>query len=461
MREIFAGILSPDQMLDQPQELEEYGTDWLKQFPAKPSIVLLPNSYEQVQQIVLKCNQEELHIVPSGGRTGLSGGAAAARGEVVVSLSKLNRILEVSAIDRSITCQAGVVTEKIIQTAKENELVFPVSFTSQGSSQIGGNIATNAGGINVIRYGCLRQRVINLKVVTGKGELLELNGKLIKNQTGYDLRHLFIGSEGSLGIVVEATLQLNEKPKNSITVLCGLSRLDDLPETFRDIRSQFSFVSAYEYFDHLGLSKVLEFTDLRNPFNSDFPHYLAIILEPLENAEIPELEEFFTGLLEKNRLSDVVISQNSRQSHELFKLRDSIGEVLGTHFKVHKNDISVPVLKVFDFIKELKEELKSSYPDFDVAIFGHIGDGNLHLNVIKPESLDINKFKVKVKESDHCIFALIQKFNGSISAEHGVGLLKKDYLHYSRSEAEIELMRGIKRVFDPNGIMNPGKIFDL
>ena len=461
MANYFSDILPEELILSSKNDLFEYGKDWLKQYTPKPLTVLLPKSYDQVQDIVKRCVEKKLAIVPSGGRTGYSGGATAMNGEVVVSLSKLNKILDISTIDRTLCCQAGAVTEHVINAANDVSLKFPVSFASQGTSQIGGNIATNAGGINVIRYGNIRRWVLGLKVVTGTGELLELNGNLYKNQTGYDFKSLFIGSEGTLGIIVEATLQLTDIARNRAVVLCGFSKLSDVLHILEKIRASISYLTAFEYFSALGLEKVVALTNLRSPFSKKYPHFLAIDIEPSESDQLGDLEHLFSELMETGLLEDVVIGQNSQQNAELMGLRESISETLAANYSQHKNDISVPIPSIPIFTNELNEKIKAAYPSCEVVVFGHIGDGNLHVNIIKPEDMQEAEFRALAKESDQIIFSLVSKYKGSISAEHGVGILKKDFLHFSRSEAEIELMRQVKKVFDPHGIVNPGKIFKL
>lgn len=436
-----------------------YGRDWLKDFEPNASMVVLPESIEHIQAVVRSCIDAKVAIVPSGGRTGLSGGATAMNGEVVVSLERMRRILEVNRVDRTIRCEAGVVLERIQMSAAEQGLYFPVDFSSRGSSQIGGNIATNAGGIRVIRYGNVRDWIVGLRVVTGTGEILELNGSLFKNNSGYDLRSLFVGSEGTLGIIGEATLRLASPPRDTTRVLCGLSANDAILPLLSNCRDNLRGLSAFEFMEQSAVEEVVVRRGLRNPFVATYPTYILVEIELNEPGASDEVVRVFGEAFESGLIQDVVVSESTAQSKELMDLRDLVSETLSTHYTIHKNDISVPVTAIPTFVKELHACIGAAYPDFRVVVFGHVGDGNLHVNVLKPAGMEDKDFWNLCHQADHTIFATVQRHQGSISAEHGVGLLKRDFLHYTRSNAEIQLMHGIKRVFDPHGIMNPGKIF--
>lgn len=453
-------ILGSDNVLLDDASRERYGRDWCKTFTPTPSLIALPDTIEKVRALVKLCAQENVAIVPSGGRTGLSGGATATRGEVVVSLERLNKIRSIDSTDRTVVAEAGVVTQKLQEEVGKHNLFLPIDFASKGSSQIGGNVATNAGGIRVIRWGMTRDWVLGLKVVTPQGELLELNGKLIKNQSGYDLRSLFIGSEGTLGIIVEITFKLTTPPTDALRLLCAVPSVENILKVYERARSAFQFINAFEYFSRLGLEKVLSHHPLQDPFSETHPAYLLVEIEPSLARGVQAIEEFFCSLLEDGILSDVVISQNSKQADELLSYRELISETLSALHTIHKNDISVPIPDIARFSTELVEIVTKEYPGFEVVIFGHVGDGNLHVNYCKPKDMADSEFFAFCKKADHTLFALVQRYKGSVSAEHGVGLLKKDYIHYTRSGSELALMRQIKRVFDPANIMNPGKVID-
>ncbi len=446
-------------ILTDPDSCAFYGRDWLKDFEPRASMVVFPESVEHIQAVVRGCIHAKVSIVPSGGRTGLSGGATATNGEIIVSLERMRRILEVNRVDRTIRCEAGVALERIQASACEQGLYFPVDFSSRGSAQIGGNIATNAGGIRVIRYGNMRDWVVGLKVVTGAAEILELNGSLFKNNSGYDLRSLIIGSEGTLGVIAEATLRLASLPLDTTRVLCGLSGNDAILPLLSHCRDNLRGLSAFEFMEQSALEEVINRRGLRKPFTGSYPTYILVEIELNEPGDTEEVVRVFGEAFENDLIQDVVVSESTAQSKELMDLRDLVGETLSTHYTVHKNDISVPVSAIPSFVKDLHASIGAVYPEFKVVVFGHVGDGNLHVNVLKPAGMEDHNFWSLCHQSDHTIFSAVQRYKGSISAEHGVGLVKRDFVHYTRSNAEIQLMRGIKSVFDPHGIMNPGKIF--
>jgi FAD/FMN-containing dehydrogenase len=305
----------------------------------------------------------------------------------------------------------------------------------------------------------LREWVAGMKVVLADGTLLAINGSLVKNQTGYDLRSLFIGSEGTLGIIVEVTLKLTTPPGEVVRLVAGLPGLGPLLETFRRMRDAFPFVNAFEYFSREALDEVLTHHQLQDPFREHYPTYILVELETSLCGGAAAIEEKLVPLIEEGLVSDLVMSRNGKEADALLSLRERISETLSARHTLHKNDISVPIPALSDFLGELVPLIETRYPGFKVILFGHVGDGNLHVNLLKPPGMEKDAFFSFCKGADHDVFALVQRYQGSISAEHGVGLLKRDYLHYSRTPAELALMRAIKGVFDPRGIMNPGKIF--
>lgn len=452
-----SSILDADCILTDDDSLEQFGKDWTNQFPAKPMAIALPKTTEQVAEIVKWANNNNIAIVPSGGRTGLSGGAVASNGELVVALDKMNKVLEFEKTTQQVTCQAGIITEQLQQFAADNELYYPVDFASSGSSQIGGNIATNAGGIKVIRYGLTRDWVMGLTVVTGKGEILKLNSGLIKNATGYDLRHLFIGSEGTLGLITEATIKFTRKPTNLTVLLLSIEDMTKVTELLNLFQKEVD-LTAFEFFSEEALQKVMAHHQLPRPVETQGAFYCLLEFDADSEERLEKaLESFETGL-EKELIVDGVMSQSQQQAEELWKYREYISETISAR-KPYKNDISVTPDKVSEFLAKVDGIVSEQYPDFEVIWFGHIGDGNLHLNILAPESMSYEDFTAACEQVNPLIFDVLKDLGGSISAEHGVGLLKKPYLNYSRSDAEIVYMKGIKAVFDPNNIMNPGKLF--
>ena len=450
-------LVEPGKVLTDAQSLAAYGKDWTKQYEPAPSAIVFPKTIEQVQAIVRWANARRIALVPSGGRTGLSAAAVAAHGEVVVSFDYMNQIVEFNEYDRSVVCQPGVVTKQLQQFAEDKGLYYPVDFASSGSSQIGGNIGTNAGGIKVIRYGMTRNWVAGLKVVTGTGELLELNKDLVKNATGYDLRQLFIGAEGTLGFVVEATMRLDRAPRNLTAMVLGTPDFDSIMPVLHAFQGKLD-LTAFEFFSDKCVDKLMVRGDVPAPFESRTPFYALLEFEAVNDEVAAAALATFEHCVEQGWVVDGVMSQSEQQLRNLWKLREYISETI-SHFTPYKNDISVTISKVPAFLADIDAIVVDNYPDFEVLWYGHIGDGNLHLNILKPAALSNEEFFAKCATVNKWVFETVERYNGSISAEHGVGMVKRDYLEYSRSPAEIACMKAIKAVFDPNGIMNPGKIF--
>ncbi len=440
-----------------PADLEHYGRDWTRRWTPAPLAIALPATVEEVQAVVRWANEHAVALVPSGGRTGLSGGAVAAHGELVLSLERMNKALAFDAIDRTLTVQAGMALEALHNEAKEHGLIYPVDFASRGSCSIGGNIATNAGGIRVIRYGNTREWIAGLKVVTGTGELLELNKALVKNSSGYDLRHLFIGAEGTLGIVVEATVKLTDPPPPTNVILLALPSFEVLMQVFAAFRSRLQ-LEAFEFLTDVALKHVLAH-GAQNPFERTYPYYVVTEYATGDEGREAAALAAFEHCMEQGWVLDGAISQSEAQAQQLWRLREGITESVACYVP-YKNDISVRLSAMPAFLAETQALLGEAYPHFEVVWFGHIGDGNLHINVLKPEDMAQDEFVRQCEQVTKLLAAALERHGGSISAEHGIGLVKKPYLSSTRSEAEIALMRGIKRVLDPNGVMNPGKLFD-
>ncbi len=440
-----------------PAELVEYGRDWTKVFAPAPSAVAFPRSTAEVSRLMKLCTQHRVAVVPSGGRTGLAGGAVAARGELVISLSRMRRIDPVDTLGATVRVQAGAVTEAVHHHCAAEGLTWPIDFASKGSSHVGGNIATNAGGLKVLRYGLTRNWVLGLQVVLANGEVLELNGALEKNNTGVDLRQLFIGSEGTLGLITEATLKLTRLPGHLDVLLFAVADLDAVLSLFQTARNGPFTLMAYETFTQICLNRVQRARKIRPPFETPATQY---VLMEVERADAAALEAWVAQLFESGAVLDGVLAANATQAAELWSLRESISESLSATGLPHKNDIALPIAALQAFTADFETLIATRYPEFEVAIFGHIGDGNLHVNVMKPDSMEKIEFHARCAQLDPEMFALVKRHRGSISAEHGIGLLKKNYLGYSRAPAEIALMRGIKQLLDPTNLMNPGKVLD-
>lgn len=448
----------PNQIKTDSDSLDNWGKDWTKHFSPAPSAIIFPKTTEEVAHIVRLANTHNVCLVPSGGRTGLSAGAVASAGEVVVSFDKMNAIGTFYEADQMVEVEAGVITKALQEFANAKNLYYAVDFASSGSSQIGGNISTNAGGIKVIRYGMTRNQILGLTVVTGKGDILKLNEGMLKNATGYDFRHLFIGAEGTLGFITKALIKLEKQPVNLTAMVLGVPNFESVV-TLLDRFGKALNLTAFEFFDSVAIDKVLTAGHAKAPFESRTPFYVLLEFEAVSDV-LDTAMDMFDRCAEHGLIEDGVMSQSVGQLHELWRLRESISETISV-FTPYKNDVSVLIVHLGDFIDDIEQIVKDNYPDFEICWFGHIGDGNLHLNILKPDTLSKDDFFAKCQMVNKYVFDTVKKYKGSISAEHGVGMTKKPYLDYTRSPIEIEYMKAVKAVFDPNGIMNRGKVFDI
>lgn len=436
-----------------------YGRDWLRDYEPAPLCVCFPRSVEEVQHVVHSCRDARHPIVPSGGRTGLAGGATAMAGEVVLSLEKLNRVFSVNTVERTITAEAGAVTETLQRAAEEVGLFLPIDFASKGSSQIGGNIATNAGGIRVIRWGMTRSHVASLTAVLADGSVVSCGHGLMKDQAGYDLKHLFIGSEGTLGIITSATIRLTTPPVPSLRVWAGMETVADALALLSFCHEKGLVLDLFELVYREALEPVLLFKHKRDPLSHPFLVYTLLEIEIGScGAGREGLDEILAEAFERGIVMDMVVAESLGQANELLSLRELVSETLSTHFTIHKNDVSVKTADMPAFLSELLSRARVLEPSFRPAIFGHMGDGNLHINFLKPTELSDEAFFTRCHQLDGELFSCVDRYRGSVAAEHGVGLLKRDFLGYSRSVEEIAVMRAIKLALDPLNIMNPGKV---
>lgn len=463
-RDRIVSVLDSSGFSEDPADLAAYGRDWTRTLSPAPCAIAFPKTTEDVSRVMAICNEAGVAVVPSGGRTGLAGGAVAANGELVLSLSRMRKMDAVDKLGATVRVEAGAVTEAVHEHCAPHGLSWPVDFASKGSSTVGGNIATNAGGVRVIRYGLTRQWVLGLEVVLASGQVLAIGGALEKNNTGLDLRQLFIGSEGTLGIVTAATLKLARLPGTSAVMLFGVRDVNAVLALFREARQGPFGLGAYEFFSQKCVDRVLSHRKLRMPLEQACPYYVLVEAEgeghEASDAErlLQKLEPWVSGIFDAGLAQEGTLAQHTTQAKELWALREGISESLSATGLPHKNDVALPIANLDGFCADLDDVFSRRYPGWEICLFGHVGDGNLHINVMKPDAMDRQDFFTKTKEADRDLFELVRRHHGSISAEHGIGLLKKPFLGFSRTPAEIEVMRAVKHALDPNGILNPGKI---
>ncbi|HMV42944.1 MAG TPA: FAD-binding oxidoreductase, partial [Leptospiraceae bacterium] len=379
---------------------DSYGTDRTKVHKPNYDLLTFPKTTEEVAALVKYAYENNIKIVPSGGRTGYAGGAIAKDKELVISLSKMDSVIDFDPFFASLTVGGGMITQNVHKEAEERGYIFPVDFAATGSSHIAGNIATNAGGVRVVHYGLIRNWVLGMTVVTGKGEVLKFNGSILKNNTGYDLKHLFIGSEGTLGIITEVTLKLTKKSIDTSVILLAVPDYQSILNVFKETHSSVLPLLAFEFFSDLCCEKVKHHLSLGDPFTEKSPYYVLLEFEIAEESDNDKLYSFLEQITEKGLINDGSIAQNSRQKQTFWKYREGISESLSLQHTVHKNDISLPLRNMEQFISDMESLLATKYPGFEIALFGHIGDGNLHLNILKPANLSDSDFFAACKKVD-------------------------------------------------------------
>jgi FAD/FMN-containing dehydrogenase len=445
--------LGPAMVSTDPGDLEAYGRDWTRIYVPAPSALVRPRSTAEVSEILRECHRAGVSVVPSGGRTGLAGGAVAADGEIVLSLERMRALGPVDTVGYTLAVEAGAVTEAVHQHCAEHGLTWPIDLASKGSCQIGGNLATNAGGVRVIRYGHTRHWVLGLTAVLADGSVLDMNRALEKNNTGTDLLQLFIGSEGTLGVITEVTLKLCRLPPEQQVMLFSVGSIEDVLAFFAEARKGPFVISAFECFSGKCLEHVMAQKKIGAPLGVEREFYVLMEVEGAED----KLYAWLESTLEQGLVADGTMAQDSQQVRRLWTYREGISESLAPSFP-HKNDVALPVHALAAFYRDLQALFGQRYQGWEICVFGHIGDGNLHLNFLKPKAMSVEEFVGHTASSDHEVFALVQRHCGSISAEHGIGLVKKPYLEYSRTAHEIATLRALKAALDPKNILNPGKI---
>jgi FAD/FMN-containing dehydrogenase len=441
-------IVGTSHVLTAPEETKPYFTDWRRQYSAAAECVVRPASTAEVARVVALCARQGVAVVPQGGNTGLVGGSVPAGGrrEMVLALGRMNRIRALDALNDTVTVEAGCVLAEVQRAAHEAGRLFPLSLAAEGSCQIGGNLSTNAGGVNVLRYGSAREQVLGLEVVLPDGRVWDGLRGLRKDNTGYDLKQLFLGAEGTLGVITAAVLRLHPKPTASATAWIALERPDEAIELLALLHARLGErISAFELVSRTCLEAVLaHLPGARDPLPRPHPWYvLAEFADASAAAELHERVAHALGARE------AVLAQSVEQARALWRIRETIPEAQFTNVK---HDVSVPVSRSAELIERATRALKERYPDVRVYAFGHVGDGNIHLNV-GPERLVAERAAV-----NRIVYDIVAQLGGSISAEHGLGQLKREEILAHKAPLEIELMRALKRSLDPQGLMNPGKV---
>ena len=456
----FRAIVGDKYAVTDPADIAPYTTEERDLFRGRSPLVLRPSSTAEVSAICKLASEHRIALVPQGGNTGLVGGQTPHNGEVVVSLRRLDKIREVDTASNTMTCEAGVILQVAQQRAAEVNRLFPLSLGAEGSCTIGGNLSTNAGGTAALAYGVAREMALGLEVVLADGRVLNALSKLKKDNTGYDLRNLFIGAEGTLGIITAATLKLFPKPRAIETAYVGLKspaqalRLLELSQN-----EAASSLTSFELLADIAVDfSIRHGIDVRDPLTSKHPWYVLMELSSSREDARDALESILSKGMEDGIVDDAVIAANLSQRQSFWKLRDEMSAAQKPEGGSIKHDISVPVAAVPAFLEEADAAVVKLIPGARPVAFGHLGDGNIHYNVSQPVGGNTTAFMARWHEMNEVVFAIVLRMGGSISAEHGIGVLKRDELPQIKDKTAIELMRGVKAMLDPQGIMNPGKV---
>jgi FAD/FMN-containing dehydrogenase len=457
----FAAIVGEKYALTDPQAQQPYLVEMRGLFHGHTPMVLRPATVAEVSQILRLANETATPVVPQGGNTGLVGGQLPYHNEIVISLNRLDRIREVDPASNSMTCEAGVTLQRAREAAAAADRLYPQLLPSEGTCTIGGNLATNAGGTAAIAHGVARAHALGLEVVLADGRVLDNLNKLKKDNTGYDLKNLFIGAEGTLGIITAAVLRLVPRPRSVETAFIAVTS----PEAALALlglaqERSGGDVTSLELMSRQGIELVLEHAaGSRDPLEAPHPWYVLLELSSQRREGLRlVLEEILEQGMERGLVSDAAIADSLEQAKAFWRMREMFGEVQRHAGGSIKHDVSVPVGAVPAFIAEANVAVTALIPGSRPLPFGHLGDGNIHYNVTQPVGADKNAFLSRWDEVNAAVFAVVKKYGGSISAEHGIGVMKRDLLPAVKDPVALDLMHGIKRLLDPNNILNPGKV---
>ena len=459
-----AEIVGEKGLIRDPADIEPYIVDQRKAYIGATPMVVRPASTEEVSKVVALCAETNTPIVPQGGNTGLCGGAtpSEAGDQLLLSLTRMNKVRDVDPLNYTLTAEAGVILTDIQQAADDHDRLFPLSLGAEGTARIGGNLATNAGGTGVLRYGNARELVVGLEVVLPDGQIWDGLSALRKDNTGYDLKQLFIGSEGTLGIITACVLKLFPKPRDVQTGFAAVRDVDAAIEILARARAASDDrVTAFEWMARKGLDLVFKnIPGARDPLSKPYAEYLLIELTSgHEDGGLREtLEEILGDAMERGEVLDATIAESRQQAADIWKLRETIPEAQAIEGTGVKHDISVPVSAMPEFLKRANEQVAKAVDGVQICAFGHIGDGNAHYNLNQPDNSDGEVFLGYKDELNRIVHDIATDLRGSISAEHGIGRLKREELVHYKSPIALDVMRSIKAAIDPKQIMNPGKV---
>lgn len=458
--EKFRAIVGEKYAVTDAADIQPYTTEERNLFHGRSPLVLRPGSTTEVAAICKLASEHRIALVPQGGNTGLVGGQTPHNGEVVVSLRRLDKIRDIDVESNTMTCEAGVVLQIAQQKAADVDRLFPLSLGAEGSCTIGGNLSTNAGGTGALAYGVAREMALGLEVVLADGRVLNALSKLKKDNTGYDLRNLFIGAEGTLGIITAATLKLFPRPRAVETAYVGLKSPAAALKLLSISRDQAAgSLTSFELLADIAVDfSIRHGIDIRDPLESKHPWYVLMELSSSRDDARDTLEAILAQGMEDGIVGDAVIAANLSQRQAFWKLRDEMSAAQKPEGGSIKHDISVPVAAVPAFIEEANAAVVKLIPGARPVPFGHLGDGNIHYNVSQPVGANAADFLARWHDVNAVVFEIVLRMGGSISAEHGIGVLKRDELPDVKDKVAIELMRQVKALLDPLGIMNPGKV---
>jgi D-lactate dehydrogenase (cytochrome) len=456
----FARIVGERYAVTDPAMQEPYLREMRDLYHGHTPMVLRPGSVAEVASILRLANETKTAIVPQGGNTGLVGGQIPHHGEIVLSLNRMDKIREVDATSNTIIAEAGVSLGRVREAAANVDRLYPLLLPSEGTCTVGGNLSTNAGGTTAVSWGVARQQVLGLEVVLADGRVLNNLNKLKKDNTGYDLKNLFVGAEGTLGVITAASLRLIARPRSVETAFVGVASPQAALELLGIASERTPAVTSFELMVRLGIDAVLKYdSGSRDPLGATHPWYVLIELSSQQRDGLRDtLEGILAEGVEKGLVADAAIAESLDQAKAFWRIREMFGEVQRQVGGSIKHDISVPVANVPAFIAEANAAVIKLIPGARPLPFGHLGDGNIHYNIAQPVDADKAAFLERWHDVNMVVFEVVLKYGGSISAEHGIGIMKRDLLPTIKDPVAMELMRAIKRTLDPNGILNPGKV---